>query len=47
MLNSSVFGLAVDRNVIFTDHKGQYKEKIEKQQRRFIVKISLMLQFPV
>ena len=45
MLNSSVFGLAVDRNVIFTDHKGQYKEKIEKQQRRFIVKISFIRTF--
>ena len=33
MLNSFVFSLPVDRDVIFTDHKGNYKKKIEKQQR--------------
>lgn len=45
MLNSFVFSLPVDRDVIFTDHKGNYKKKIEKQQRNLIVKIPFIKTF--
>ena len=29
----TIFGLPVERDVIFADHKGNYKKSIEKQQR--------------
>jgi hypothetical protein len=38
----SVFGLPLDRNVIFLNHKGIYKKKIEKRQRNLIIKISFL-----
>jgi hypothetical protein len=38
----SVFGLPVDRNIIFSNHKGVYKKKIEKRQRNLIIKISFL-----
>ncbi len=34
----SIFGVPVDREIIFTDFKGRYKGKIEKRQRKLIVK---------
>lgn len=34
----SIFGVPVDRKTIFSDYKGRYKSKIEKRQRRLIVK---------
>lgn len=34
----SIFGVPVDRNIIFSDFKGRYKSKIEKRQRKLIVK---------
>lgn len=45
MLNSSIFGLPVDRDVIFTDHKGNSPKKIEKQQRSLFVKIPFISTF--
>ena len=38
----SVFGLPLDRNIIFSNHKGVYKKKIEKRQRHLIIKISFL-----
>ncbi len=38
----SIFGLPVDRNLIFSNHKGTYRKKIEKRQRKLIVKISFL-----
>jgi len=34
----SIFGVPVDRDVIFANHKGVYQKKIEKRQRHLIVK---------
>jgi len=34
----SIFGVPVDRKTIFSDYKGRYKSKIEKRQRKLIVK---------
>ena len=34
----AIFGLPVERDFIFSDHKGKYKKRIEKQQRRLLVK---------
>lgn len=38
----SIFGVPVDRETIFSDHKGRYKSKIEKRQRRLIVKTTFI-----
>ena len=45
MLRSHVFDLPVDRDIMFADHKGKYKKKIEKQQRDLIVKIPFIKPF--
>ena len=45
MRNSSIFSLPVDKSFIFTDHKGNYKKKIEKEQRNLIVKIAFIKTF--
>lgn len=34
----SIFGIPVDRETIFVNHKGAYKSRIEKRQRKLIVK---------
>ena len=34
----SIFGVPVDRETIFANHKGMYKSRIEKRQRKLIVK---------
>ncbi len=34
----SIFGVPVDRETIFSDHRGIYKKKVEKRQRNLIVK---------
>ena len=34
----SIFGVPVDRETIFSNHKGMYKSRIEKRQRKLIVK---------
>ena len=39
-LGSQVFGLPVDREILFSNHKDIYKKRIEKRQRKLIVKIS-------
>lgn len=38
----SVFGLPVNQKIIFSNHKNVYKKKIEKRQRKLIVKISFL-----
>lgn len=38
----SIFGLPVDRNIIFSNHKNVYRKRIEKRQRKLIVKISFL-----
>ena len=44
-LSSQVFGLAVDRNVLFSNHKEVYKKRIEKRQRKLFVKIGSLKPF--
>lgn len=34
----TIFGLPVERDFIFSNHKGTYKKRVEKQQRRLLVK---------
>jgi hypothetical protein len=38
----TIFGLPVERDVIFSDHKGNYKKRIEKQQRKLLVKTTFV-----
>jgi hypothetical protein len=38
----TIFGLPVERDIIFSDHKGNYKKRIEKQQRRLLVKTTFV-----
>ena len=40
-----IFGLPVDREVLFSNHKGIYKKRIEKRQRKLIVKLSFLKPF--
>jgi hypothetical protein len=40
-----LFGLPVDRDVLFSDHKSIYRQRIEKQQTKLIGKISFMKPF--
>lgn len=37
-----IFGLPVDQKTIFCNHKGVYKKRIEKRQRKLIVKTALI-----
>ena len=39
ILDPKVFGLPVDREVLFSNHKNLYKKRIEKRQRKLFVKI--------
>ena len=38
----AIFGVPVDRDTIFKNAKGVYKEKIEKRQRKLIAKVSFI-----
>jgi hypothetical protein len=38
-LSPKVFGLPVDRKVLFSNHKNVYKKRIEKRQRKLFVKL--------
>jgi hypothetical protein len=38
----SIFGVPVDRESIFSDYKGRYKNRIEKRQRKLIVKTTFI-----
>lgn len=37
-----IFGVPVDRDTIFTDHAGKYKSRVEKRQRRLIIKTTFI-----
>jgi hypothetical protein len=41
----SIFGVPVDRESIFTNHKGVHKPRIEKRQRKLIAKITQVSHF--
>jgi hypothetical protein len=38
----SIFGLPVERDIIFSDFKGNYKKRVEKQQRKLLVKTTFV-----
>lgn len=40
-----IFGIPVDRNILFANHKGVYKKGIEKRQRKLIIKIPFIKPF--
>ncbi|CAB1059994.1 hypothetical protein D1BOALGB6SA_4759 [Olavius sp. associated proteobacterium Delta 1] len=44
-LSPKIFGLPVDREVLFSNHKDIYKKRVEKRQRKLIVKISFLKPF--
>ena len=44
-MKSYIFSLPVIKEVMFTDHNGNYKKKIEKRQRDLIVKIPFIKPF--
>lgn len=45
ILGYRIFGLPVDREVLFSNHKKVYKKKIEKRQRKLIIKIPFLKPF--
>jgi hypothetical protein len=40
-----IFGLPVDREILFSNHKKVYKKRIEKRQRKLIIKLSFLKPF--
>ena len=40
-----IFGLPVDRETLFSNHKNVYKKRVEKRQRKLIVKTSFLKPF--
>jgi hypothetical protein len=45
ILQHKVFGLPVDRGVMFSNHKDVYKPRIEKRQQKLMAKISFVRHF--
>jgi hypothetical protein len=45
MLGPQIFGLPVDREILFSNHNDVYKKRVEKRQRKLIVKISFLKPF--
>jgi hypothetical protein len=45
VLQQKIFGIPVDRKFLFSDHEGVYKKKVEKRQRKLIIKISFLKPF--
>ena len=44
-MGPQIFGLPVDREILFSNHKNFYKKRIEKRQRKLIVKMSFLRPF--
>jgi hypothetical protein len=40
-----LYGLTVDTTVLFSDHKGVYKRRIERRQRKLLAKLSFLAPF--
>jgi len=45
MMEQQIFGLPVDRETLFSNHKKVYKKRIEKRQRKLIVKLPFLKPF--
>ena len=44
-MSPKVFGLPVDRDVLFSNHKNIHKKRIEKRQRKLFVKLGPLKPF--
>lgn len=44
-MGAQIFGLPVNRETLFSNHRNVYKKRIEKRQRKLIVKISFLKPF--
>ena len=44
-MGSRIFGLPVDRTILFSNHKYVYKKRVERRQRKLIVKTSFLKPF--
>jgi hypothetical protein len=44
-MQQKIFGLPVDRDIIFSNHKDIYKKRVEKRQREFIVRLPFLKPF--
>ena len=42
IIREKIFGLPVDRKILFTNHVNVYKKKIEKRQRKLIIKLPFL-----
>jgi hypothetical protein len=45
MMGPHIFGLPVDRETLFSNHQEIYKKRVEKRQRKLIVKLSFLKPF--
>lgn len=45
MMGPQIFGLPVDRGTLFSNHQEVYKKRVEKRQRKLIVKLSFLKPF--
>ena len=45
IIDAQIFGLPVDLEILFSNHKNFYKKRIEKRQRKLIVKMSFLKPF--
>ena len=45
LIGPRIFGLPVNREILFSNHKDVYKKKVEKRQRKLIVKTSFLKPF--
>ena len=45
MMGPQIFGLPVDRETLFSNHKSIYKKRIENRQRKLIVKLPFLKPF--
>ena len=45
IVQQKIFGIPVDRNVLFSNHKKVYKRSVEKRQRKLFLKMSFLKPF--
>jgi predicted amidophosphoribosyltransferase len=45
LMESQIFGFPVDRGILLSNHKNVYKKRIEKRQRKLIVKLAFLKPF--
>ena len=45
IMGQQIFGLPVDRKIMFSNHKNIYKKRVEKRQRKLIIKLPFLKPF--